>query len=252
MKHFKENAKKALSEGQTIEADHVYAIRTLVLNRLKEQKASSSTKNDTTSFTCVTQPQVSGGPAENFVGWNGSVDIWENNSTINWTALSDTFPNQSWYADALCRLLDATQDWMNVLPNVKFQYVSKAEDAAFALRYGGEGGSTIARAFFPNAEDLNALLVYDIAFTPERLPRLRNTLQHEVGHILGLRHEFALEGETSSPVVLFGERNSLSIMSYDANRSIQDSDKFAVRTLYNLPNNSKIGDFSVRRIVPDN
>ncbi len=54
-----------------------------------------------------------------------------------------------------------------------------------------DGGDTLARAFFPNAEDLNTVFVYKRAFDPDTVNYQSNIFAHEVGHIIGLRHEFA-------------------------------------------------------------
>jgi len=69
---------------------------------------------------------------------------------------------------------------------------------------------------------------------------MQNSFQHELGHVMGLRHEFA---DTGTPTgVLLGVRNVLSIMTYAAARTIQSTDVQWTRIFYSLPNGALITD----------
>ncbi|KIW90279.1 uncharacterized protein Z519_08923 [Cladophialophora bantiana CBS 173.52] len=92
------------------------------------------------------------------VGVFKSTPRWKLGSTINFAA-------------------SATAEWNSHNVGVTFNGVSDADDAAFVLAYGGDNEGVLASAFFPDAEVLNTL---------------RNVFLHELGHVLGLRHEFAL------------------------------------------------------------
>lgn len=76
-----------------------------------------------------------------------------------------------------------------------------------------------------------------------------NTFLHEIGHILGLRHEFALDIRTEGPKkgqmresvgTRFGSVNPHSVMSYDAVNYINETDIKDVKAFYELPNGKKL------------
>lgn len=95
---------------------------------------------------------------------------------------------------------------------MQYQWVTKLDDAAIVLRYGGDAGSTVAKAFFPNDHALNVVWVYALAFDNDIIQYQTNIYQHELGHTKGLRHEFA---DQEGGAVLFGPKNENSIMSYN-------------------------------------
>ena len=76
------------------------------------------------------------------------------------------------------------------------------------------GPTLLASSFFPNtgpAED-RTLRIYLTALFEHRVKYIANILAHELGHILGLRHEFPeLLGSRS---VLWGKPNDDSVMNY--------------------------------------
>lgn len=81
---------------------------------------------------------------------------------------------------------------------------------------------------------------------------------HELGHVLGLRHEFALskdKAETDEDGNLDGRRfygqNPLSIMSYRKDKSLQQSDKDGIRAFYKLANGTTIGGSPVTDYYPE-
>jgi len=71
-----------------------------------------------------------------------------------------------------------------------------------------------AEAFFPHQADQD-VIVTDFALSWQKRNILKNVFLHEVGHILGLRHEFAIRVERYC-AVRFMHRNPDSVMSYNA------------------------------------
>ncbi|UKZ64736.1 uncharacterized protein TrAtP1_005947 [Trichoderma atroviride] len=98
--------------------------------------------------------------------------------------------------------------------DVSFKLVSRADPATFQIKFKRSHNShpnMCAKSFFPG-ECGGSLVVYGKAL--ETSSYLANILAHELGHILGLRHEFALKTEVFSPSVRFGSENHQSIMNY--------------------------------------
>ena len=134
------------------------------------------------------------------------------------------------------------------------------EDAEFVLGYGGDQGNLVARAFFPNANDLNNITVYKRAFDADTKPSMWRFFLHELGHVLGLRHEFAMDPQpgTSPPVpkeggaIQLGPRDPLSVMNYRPEPPmITQFDVETTRAFYGIPGGN-IGLVPLQLFVPDN
>jgi hypothetical protein len=133
--------------------------------------------------------------------------------------------------------------------------VPNVDDAAFVLAYGGKLGTVLASAFFPSDSPLETLYVYQHGFDKtERITKrgkhtnygiMKNVFLHELGHVLGLRHEFAMNVETlEGGAIRMGSANIESVMSYVFPPELQESDIQDTRYFYKHP---PIVDYS-----PDN
>lgn len=123
-------------------------------------------------------------------------------------------------------------NWNQLNLDVTSKWVRNFEDAAFVPSYGGDAGSMLAMAFFPNNEDLNILYVYQLAFKLRNANYMKNIFLHELGHALGLRHGFAPEKEGDT--VQIGPRQKGSVMDYEFPPTIRKSDVESTRLFYNL------------------
>ena len=74
----------------------------------------------------------------------------------------------------------------------------------------------IAEAFFPNGNDLSYVNVYSEGVGGTWFPQLKSVFLHELGHVLGLRHEFAMDPGSmyEGGSVQFGPRDPYSVMNY--------------------------------------
>lgn len=160
-------------------------------------------------YRCATETY---GCTEVRVGTGDYIPRWRKNSLLSYFVDDESFPTP---ADAIC-IREAVQKaacmWSGIA--VPFKEVHCRGSAIFVVKYHPRECTTIyARAFFPD-ELPGDLLVYKSALSNNSY--LANILAHELGHILGLRHEFADEDkrERNLRCVLFGKKNSRSIMNY--------------------------------------
>ena len=183
---------------------------------------------------CTTQRTLS----SIVIGMGNSIPRWKKDQVVKWAALKVGYPSEAHARYATYKLAQAADDWNKCEVGVTFEWVSSIDDATFVLEYGGNKDNVLAEAFFPNSDPLSSLFVYKRAFTRENLPILKNIFLHELGHVIGLRHEFALEREKSWAAVRFGTPNPVSVMSYTSPPTIQDSHKRDTRVFYDYDGNA--------------
>lgn len=230
------------------------ALATLTAEQLKKKPDEPTGPEESSGLTysCVTE-LGSDRIASIVVGVGRTIPRWKPGSTVNYATYADDYTSTDDAIYAANALIAAADEWNAVDFGVTFRWVPNLDDAAFVLAYGGDKGTVLASAFFPNTDALNTLWVYSFAFdkTPNTSPRgtfknyeiMRNVFLHELGHVLGLRHEFAIEQEGEGAVRLFSTDKE-SVMAYEFPPQIQESDKRDLRAFYKLP---QLQDFT-----PDN
>lgn len=199
----------------------------------------------------------------------GLLHLWENGSFIHWTCRKDGWPTVKTAEEILVATFRACERWNEVMDGrIRFKYVDILSDAAFEVQYHYYSSfrrrGLLATAFFPcdYGRDLNFISMSRDAFSKKYIRNypLYNTILHE----LGLRHEFAHDKgreEAQSESILFGIKNTRSVMSYSKRMEIQASDAIVVRKAYDELLDgmaiSAMGPFGeikqvVRRVSPDN
>lgn len=235
------------------------ALATLTEEDLKKnlpEKAADEPSTEEAFYTCVTQldPPLSS-PAAIMVGLFGQIPRWKHGSVINFATYADGYPAPGDAIYAANCLIQAAEVWNSAKIGVTFKWVPKVDDAAFVLTYGGVLTTVLARAFFPSDSPLETLFVYQHGFDKtERTSKrgkftnygiMKNVFLHELGHVLGLRHEFAMDVETfEGGAVRIGSGNIESVMSYVFPPELQESDIQDTRYFYKHP---PIVDY-----IPDN
>jgi hypothetical protein len=110
----------------------------------------------------------------------------------------------------------------------------------------------LASAYFPNRKGLNFVFVYSLAFQPDFRNGLWKIFTHELGHVLGLRHEFAMDPERfEGNAVQIGKANPLSVMNYrEELPELQQSDIDTTQQFYALPVGTRLSTTPIVNYVP--
>jgi hypothetical protein len=131
----------------------------------------------------------------------GRIVRWQPGTVITYCVLRKTFPKQEQYNEVVTHMTQATADW-EATCGVVFQHVPDAdqsddvrpEGVIFPVRHIDAGGEFIAAAFFPNDPPSRRRMLIDPSyFTQSTFDRV-GVLRHELGHVLGFRHEHIRSG----------------------------------------------------------
>ncbi|KAK3345863.1 hypothetical protein B0T25DRAFT_265166 [Lasiosphaeria hispida] len=174
--------------------------------------------------------------------WN-EIYRWEKGSTLTYNIDTRSFLGNC--ADATLveeSTRKAITAWREI--DVTFRQVPSSEPSTFTFQYGGAGSNgDLAVAFLPHEYPRKRnVVVYDNLLAKEYRPYAVNVLSHELGHLLGLRHEFQTPVEIQHPSVQIGHDNSASVMNYFPDLSLMvvgDRDIEETKILYSLPRSYK-------------
>ena len=166
----------------------------------------------------------------------GFIPLWAKNTTLRWRFNDRSmarFANPTAARNAIRRLFgDALAAWGDAAP-VKFTENRDVWDFEIVMKPADNcngSGCVLASAFFPDG-GRHALTLYPKMFTQPRNEQVE-TLIHEIGHVFGLRHFFALVSETAWPAHIFGTHSKFSIMNYGQLSALTETDKRDLKLLY--------------------
>jgi Matrixin len=183
----------------------------------------------------------------------GFIPLWERGTILRWRFQENSF---SVFADpaaaqsAIRQLIgNALVSWGDAVP-VTFSEQKENWHFEVSMRDADDcdqnGSCTLASAFFPDS-GRHTLDIYPKMF---KLPakEQNETLVHELGHVFGLRHFFALTSEKAYPAEVFGTDDKFSIMNYGAYSELTDNDRSDLKHLYQMVWEGSLTDINGTKI----
>lgn len=212
----------ALREGADILGDDVHLIRDGVV--CDTERRGRATPGDASLLEIVLDASRS------------FIPLWERGTTLHWRFQEASFARYEnpVAARAAIETLfgEALLLWGDAAP-VRFARDDDTWDFEISVRSQDrcdQRGCVLARAFFPDAGR------HELVIFPKMLEETREeqveTLAHEIGHIFGLRHFFALVSEADAPAVVFGQHGRFSIMNYGTDSRMSDADRADLKDVY--------------------
>ncbi|NEM06061.1 matrixin family metalloprotease [Geodermatophilus normandii] len=131
----------------------------------------------------------------------GRIVRWKPGTILTYCVLRKTFPQQAQYDDIATRMAQATADW-EATCGVSFEHAVAADESddvrpagvVFPVRHIEAGGAFIAAAFFPQDPPSRRRVLIDPSYFTQRTFDRTGVLRHELGHVLGFRHEHIRSG----------------------------------------------------------
>lgn len=167
----------------------------------------------------------------------GFIPLWDINRTLHYRFNEQSmkyFKNPAKAKSAILTLFaEAILAWGDAAP-ITFRENNDTYDFEIFMNRANDGddenGYVLASAFFPSS-GRDRLTLYPKMFELSQEEQIE-TLIHEIGHIFGLRHFFALDLEQAWPVEIYGTHSKFSIMNYGSDSFLTEKDRVDLKTLY--------------------
>lgn len=189
-------------------------------------------------------------------GAGGKVVRWQPALVLTYCILKTTLTPPGQYDMVRANMKLATADWENTC-GVKFEHKDVLDDSPgtanpgvlFTVRGIDAGGKFIAASFFPNDPAIRRRLVIDPSYFSGNLGFDKvGVLRHELGHVLGFRHEHIRSGappgcpdEDVFGIIELNAYDPKSVMHYfcggvgSRDLAITPEDKAASQGVYGSP-----------------
>ncbi len=166
----------------------------------------------------------------------GFIPLWRRNVTLRWRFNEKSLRHFADINAAKAQIRNllgqALLLWGDAVP-VKFSEKTDAWDFEIVVKQKDDcdaSGCVLASAFFPD-QGRHKLYIYPMTFGEPKNEQI-DTLAHELGHVFGLRHFFALLSEKAWPSLIFGKHKPFSIMNYGAKSKMTSQDRRDLKALY--------------------
>lgn len=189
-------------------------------------------------------------------GSGGKIVRWQPGLVLTYCVLKSTFAPQGQFDAVRDHMQQATSDWEKTC-GVQFQHRADLDDSQgtanpgvlFTVRGIDAHGEFIAAAFFPNDPAIRRRVLIDPSFFHPNLSFDRSgVLRHELGHVVGFRHEHIRSGappgcpeEDVFGVINLNDYDPKSVMHYfcggvgSRDLGITGEDRAASQTVYGQP-----------------
>ncbi|MEX0789283.1 MAG: matrixin family metalloprotease [Actinomycetota bacterium] len=186
----------------------------------------------------------------------GRIVRWPPGFKLTYTVLKATFTAAGQYDTVVSAMAAAAKAWEEAC-GVAFERLEELDESPtvspegvlFTVRFLDAGGAFIASAFFPNDPPARRRVLIDPSFFSESLTfDTTGVLRHELGHVLGFRHEHIRTGappdcpdEETGDSIDLTRYDPKSVMHYfcgdlgSKTLEITELDKEGAQKVYGMP-----------------
>ena len=261
--YLRNRLKKINIDGEDLyiaEGDTLLDEAQLEIYALQKEAANNARKFDEMSDEAgLGKLRLSDEPHRGLIGitHGGRVVRWEQGMVLSYCVIRSTFSSAENYHMVRTNFKAATQAW-EATCGIKFEYKDQLDNSSstdpsdigvvFIVRELDAGGNFIAAAFFPNDPVFRRQVLIDPSYYGTGDFDKTGVLRHELGHVLGFRHEHISRHAPSScpkenieDTIELTNFDSRSVMHYlcggvgDPELKITELDKVGAQRVYGPP-----------------
>jgi hypothetical protein len=180
----------------TLDADEL-AIYAVNQERLRREQVLGMPPGSLVTGFAVIGPEPNSGALIGITTQEGKIVRWREGLTLTYCVLKGTFSSEERYATVRDNMQAAVSAWQEV-GGIQFQHRAELDESSgtqnpgvlFTVREINASGQFIASAFFPtDPRNRRRVLIDPSYFNPSLGFDKVGVLRHELGHVLGFRHE---------------------------------------------------------------